>query len=224
MSQTSDQACRVAINVGSSSIKASAFRGRQRVDVNLNFIGMAEQKLTEIGLGGSRSYPCAITSFAEAAGLALSRLRHMIIDASWHNPVIVAHRVKFAGAGPCVEDFDESVCDQLKTHAYLSSRHNALCLAAREAAIAHFPHARQTAVRDSIAEGATLHREADIPFSAAVVGRYDLTAGGHHGLAVGSVLRLLRESNHAEGLQAALLIHIGSGVSVTAVGRTGHRE
>ena len=101
----------------------------------------------------------------------------------------MAHRVKFAGPGPRVEDFDDGVCDRLRTHAYLSSRHNELCLATREAAVAHFPDAYQAAVRDAIAEGGALHREGDIPFSAAIIGRYDITAGGHHGLAVGSVLR-----------------------------------
>jgi acetate kinase len=158
-----------------------------------------------------------VAGYTDAAMLTLSRIREMLAESAWNSPESAAHRVKFAGIGPHVQDFDEGVCNQLRTNAYLSSRHNALCLAARDAAIACFPKARQIAVRDSIGEEFDLHRDFEIPFPAAIAGRYELAATGHHGLAVGSVIRLIEASAYVHALEAALIIHIGSGVSVTAV-------
>src|SRR4051812_29195137 len=112
MNRMCDLTCRLAINVGSSSIKVSAFRGEQRIDVNLNFIGMMEQKLTEVKPSGQRSYPCKVVGYTDAAMLTLSRIREMLAEFAWNSPEIAAHRVKFAGIGPHVQEFDEDVCNQ----------------------------------------------------------------------------------------------------------------
>lgn len=213
--------CKMAVNVGSSSVKTSIFYGSNRVDVNINFIGLERQllKVKYYGLANrtDRAYHVTIgNDLAKAASVILNLGVSVLREIKWPAPQAVGHRVKFAGFGKGVERFTEKNVLRMKFHDYLSSRHNELCLAVLRETQQAFPSAEQLMVRDQITEDLSLHDVDRIPFDNSTIRRYGLYAHGFHGLAVKACLEIMTKRFQIDAFDG-VVCQIGSGVSFTAI-------
>ncbi|PPS35040.1 hypothetical protein BVY12_13495 [Pseudomonas amygdali pv. morsprunorum] len=212
---------KMAINVGSSSIKTSVFHRDNRIDVNINFIGLKNQmiKVKYNGMTGLKdeNYQVSIgDDLAKAAAVVIEKVQYIITQIKWPSPKQVGHRVKFAGFGKPVEIFTKSNEEILKFNDYLSSRHNSLCLEVLHKARAVFDGAVQLMVRDQAVSDLSLHREENIPFEKSLIRRYGLYSHGYHGLAIKACLQQLDKKYAIESFNG-VICQIGSGVSFSTV-------
>ncbi|WP_166365521.1 hypothetical protein [Pseudomonas akapageensis] len=210
----------MAVNVGSSSIKTAIFYNSNRIDVNLNFIGLSTQTMKvkyspdlEIG---QELYTLDIgENLAKAAMAVLDKINKTIFKIKWPTPEKIGHRVKFAGFGLPAQQATEFQEHILEFNDYLSSRHNSLCLEVIQEAKRCFPQATQIIVRDQAVNDLSLHTPKRIPFEELHINRYGLIASGFHGLAVKACLEEIGktcDTQHFNGV----ICQIGSGVSVSA--------
>ena len=211
----------LAVNVGSSSIKMSLFRSTERIDVYVNFIGLKTQIVkviyrTEYFDSEDKFNVVVGNDFSRASSLVVNKLKEVLLRLGWPTPRKIGHRVKFAGVGPTVQEFTNHLENVLAFNDYLSSRHNALCLAVIHEAKKAFPGALQFLVRDHAIGGLSLHREEQIPFSKTLIKRYGLYSNGYHGLAIKACLKELK-SKYGISNYTGLICQVGSGVSVSAV-------
>lgn len=212
---------RMAVNVGSSSIKTSVFYSGGRIDININFIGLKYQvvKVKYNGLPALSDETLQVTvgdDLAKAAAIVIDKARCAVSKAKWPSPRLVGHRVKFAGFGRPVEVFTKKNEEILRFNDYLSSRHNALCLEVLLKIREVFEGSLQIMVRDQAVDDLTLHREERIPFEKNLIRRYGLYSHGYHGLAIKACLQRLTLSygiSHFNGV----ISQVGSGVSFSTV-------
>jgi acetate kinase len=212
---------RLAINVGSSSIKTSVFNCINRADININFIGLLDQVVKvrfSKGLGlKDETYKVNVgDDLIKAADLVIHKVRDVLGLLQWPDPEQIGHRVKFAGYGPTVQEITEHQEKVLEFNDYLSSRHNSLCLAVIKAAKKAFPNARQLLVRDHAVGDISLHMEGKIPFESSIIRRYGLYSNGYHGLAIKACVEEL-EKNYKISKYTGVICQIGSGVSVSTL-------
>jgi len=212
---------RMAVNVGSSSIKTAMFYAGDRVDININFIGLSSQtvrvKFNKLKAFEDETYKVAVgDDLSQAAALIIEKARNILELISWPEPKAIGHRVKFAGFGPSVEKIKKEHELILEFNDYLSSRHNALCLEVMRKAIDTFPNAVQFMVRDQVVNDLSLHKDGRIPFEKLLIRRYGLYANGYHGLAVKACLKELN-NRYDVSSYSGIICQIGSGVSVSAV-------
>ncbi|MFF7109035.1 hypothetical protein [Pseudomonas sichuanensis] len=213
--------CIMAVNAGSSSIKTSIFHGEQRIDININFIGLATQtiKIRYHELPNCRNETYSVTvcdNLQQAAAVIMEKCSSVLAELNWPAPKIVGHRVKFSGFGTSVEPFTRKNQMILAFNDYLSSRHNTLCLAVLRESCALYPDAQQLMVRDQAVSTLSLHKEATVPFAHDIIRRYGLYAHGYHGLAIKACLQNLAET-HDIHLFNGVICQIGSGVSFSKV-------
>ncbi|MND80850.1 Acetate kinase [compost metagenome] len=212
---------RMAINVGSSSIKTSMFFQGSRVDININFIGLASQtvkvKFNKLHGRTDETYTAAVgDDLAQAAALILDKAREVLAEIEWPEPTTIGHRVKFAGFGPPVERIRKESELILEFNDYLSSRHNSLCLEVIRKSKALFASSMQLMVRDQAVNDLSLHREDLVPFEKSLIRRYGLYANGYHGLAIKACLRDLRDRYGATNF-TGVICQVGSGVSFSSI-------
>jgi acetate kinase len=167
---------KMAINVGSSSIKTSVFYNSGRVDININFIGLTTQivKVKFNGIAEHRDQTFKVSicdNLRNAAAITIDNVVEALRKLRWPEPSVIGHRVKFAGFGKSVEKFSEAIEAIMKFNDYLSSRHNALCLEVLEKCKIAFPCATQLLVRDQAMEDLSLHKEHRIPFDHSLIKR-----------------------------------------------------
>lgn len=213
--------CKMAVNVGSSSVKTSIFYKDKRLDININFIGLERQvvKVKYHGLTNrsDRNYHVTIgDDLGKAASVVLSEGLSVLREVKWPLPELIGHRVKFAGFGKDVERFTEKNVFRMQFNDYLSSRHNELCLEVLRKANQAFPDAEQLMVRDQVTEDLSLHDKTRIPFEHSIIRRYGLYSHGFHGLAVKACLEEMAESFNMHAFDG-VVCQVGSGVSFTAI-------
>jgi len=211
----------LSINVGSSSIKSAIFNRDQRVDININYIGLKKQtvKITfkNITTHENKIFSLFIGDDLDlAASTLISLLNTAIRTLDWKKPSIIGHRVKFAGHGADIEKLSPRIEQILEFNDYLSSRHNKLCLSVISHAKSSFKETQQFIVRDQAVSDLSLHTPNEIPFESKIIRRYGLISHGYHGLASKACLRTL-EKKYGIPNFTGLLTQIGSGVSVTAI-------
>jgi len=212
---------KMAVNVGSSSIKTSVFYRGNRIDININFIGLKNQvvKVKYNGLPGLKDETYQVTvgdDLAKAAAVVIDKARYVVAQVKWPAPGLVGHRVKFAGFGKSVEIFTKKNEEILKFNDYLSSRHNSLCLEVLYKTREAFNGALQLMVRDQAVSDLSLHREENIPFEKSLIRRYGLYSHGYHGLAIKACLRQLAVNYDVESFNG-VICQVGSGVSFSTV-------
>ena len=205
----------VAVNVGSSSVKTSYFWKNDRIDVNLNFFGLEEQKITIRHGTGKCSRSCVTSSMEQASAIVFSELKQQLEESEFPPVEKVVHRVIFAGFGRAVQEIDDLLIDELTDNSYFSSRHNIFCLAAIFASQSTFPEADQIAVRDMSCDPFSSFDQRTIPFSSSDIGKWALIPSGYHGLAVKAALAAANRVGFSD--RNSIIVHVGSGVSVTAV-------
>jgi acetate kinase len=215
---------RMAVNVGSSSIKTAMFYAGNRIDVNINFIGLSSQtikvKFNMLKAFDDETYKVYVgDDLSQAAALIIDKVQTVLELISWPEPNAIGHRVKFAGFGPSVEKIKKETELVLEFNDYLSSRHNALCLDVVRKAMDTFPKAIQFMVRDQVVNDLSLHKNGRIPFEKSLIRRYGLYANGYHGLAVKACLKELNQRYDVSSYNG-IICQIGSGVSVSAVIRS----
>ncbi|CAI8948182.1 hypothetical protein [Pseudomonas soli] len=213
--------CSMAINVGSSSIKTSIFHSQQRVDININFIGLESQvvklKFQTFPSRENETYRVTVgDDLHQAAAVIMQKSRTVLTELSWPLPTVIGHRVKFAGFGKAVEPFTAKLEAILAFNDYLSSRHNALCLEVLRKAYALYPDAQQLMVRDQAVDDISLYKESTTPFAHDIIRRFGLVSHGYHGLAIKACLRDLWETHQVSPFNG-VICQIGSGVSFSAV-------
>lgn len=212
---------RMAVNVGSSSIKTSMFFQGGRVDININFIGLASQavkvKFNKLHGCADETYTAAVgDNLVQAAALILEKVREVLAKIEWPEPTTIGHRVKFAGFGPPVEKITKESERVLEFNDYLSSRHNALCLEVIRKSKEFFASSMQLMVRDQAVNDLSLHRGEIIPFEKSLIRRYGLYANGYHGLAIKACLRDLRDRYGVTNF-TGVICQVGSGVSFSSI-------
>jgi acetate kinase len=212
---------KMAINVGSSSIKTSVFYLDNRVDININFIGLKAQtvkiKYNELLGLKDESYQVTVgDDLAKAATVIIDKTREVLEQIKWPAPTVIGHRVKFAGMGRPVEEFTKKSEEILKFNDYLSSRHNSLCLEVLYKTREVFDGALQLMVRDQAVKNLSLHREENIPFEKSLIRRYGLYSHGYHGLAIKACLRQVAIKYDIENFNG-VICQVGSGVSFSTV-------
>ncbi|NBA94890.1 hypothetical protein [Pseudomonas sp. R5(2019)] len=212
---------RMAINAGSSSIKTSMFFQSNRVDINMNFIGLPLQTV-KVKFNGLPDYKDEVyiaavgDNLAKAAALIINKARDIARQIDWPPPTIIGHRVKFAGFGPPVEEFSTENERILEFNDYLSSRHNALCLEIFRKAKEIFFGSAQLMVRDQAVNDLSLHHKEKTPFEKSLVRRYGLYANGYHGLAIKACIRELKDRYAIEHFDG-VICQVGSGVSFSTI-------
>lgn len=221
MQPDNDSFSKMAINVGSSSIKTAIFNGGDRVDININFIGLLSQTVKvkfSKGLGiKDETYKVNVgDDLLKASGLVIDKAKKILELLKWVAPTRIGHRVKFAGFGPTVQKITKHQERILEFNDYLSSRHNSLCLAVIGETKKAFPKAMQLMVRDHAVNDLSLHVEEKIPFESSVIRRYGLYSNGYHGLAIKACLEELKSKYKIFNYTGAIC-QVGSGVSVSAV-------
>jgi len=221
MQPESDLCSTMAINVGSSSIKISVFNRGERVDVNINFIGLQSQLVKlrfSKGLSiESETYSVTVgDDLLKAAGVIVNKVKDVLESLKWSAPKKIGHRVKFAGFGPSVQGITKHQEQILEFNDYLSSRHNSLCLAVIHETKKIFPNAMQLMVRDQAVNDFSLHAKEKIPFVNSIVRRYGLYSSGYHGLAIKACLEELKDKYRILKF-TGVICQIGSGVSVSVV-------
>lgn len=216
-----DSFSEMSINVGSSSIKTSIFNGDNRVDININFIGLQSQtvkiKFSKGLTVKSEVYKVSVgDDLLKASGLVIDKAKEVLELLKWTAPTKIGHRVKFAGFGTTVQEITEHQEWILEFNDYLSSRHNSLCLAIIQETKKNFPKAMQLMVRDHAVDDLSLHSEERIPFESSIIRRYGLYSSGYHGLAIKACLEELK-SKYKILKYSGAICQVGSGVSVSAV-------
>jgi acetate kinase len=221
MQTGSDSFSIVAINVGSSSIKISIFNGKNRADININFIGLLTQTVKVkyckgLGVEGEVYNVNVGNDLLKAASLIIDKAKEVLELLEWNAPTKIGHRVKFAGFGPTVQKITEHQEQILGFNDYLSSRHNSLCLAVIQETKKTFPKAMQFMVRDHAVDDLSLHVTGEIPFEKSIINRYGLYSNGYHGLAIKACLQELKDKYNILKF-TGIICQVGSGVSVSAV-------
>ncbi|UVJ44897.1 hypothetical protein NVV94_04755 [Pseudomonas sp. LS1212] len=218
--RSSEMPALMAINVGSSSIKTAIFYNCSRVDVNINFIGLATQTMKakyspDLEIGHESYTLNTGDDLLKAATAVLNKVKTIIAKLKWPTPDKIGHRVKFAGFGLPAQQATEFQEHILEFNDYLSSRHNKLCLTVIHEAKRCFPEAIQIIVRDQAVNDLSLHVQERIPFEKSHIKRYGLYASGYHGLAIKACLREINKTCNTQNF-SGIICHIGSGVSVSA--------
>lgn len=184
----------LAVNAGSSSLKA-AVRGPEVID-----------QVTRSGIDPADGLPGALRDLAE-------RLQHKGIE-----PAAVAHRVVQGGPRHLrTTRVDDDLLADLRAAVPLAPLHLPGAIAVIESARALWPDAVQVACFDTAFHADLPERSRRLPVAAELAAR-GVHRYGFHGLSVQSVLRAVPD------LGPAVVAHLGSGCSVTAVadGRSQH--
>ncbi|MGY1704806.1 flavodoxin domain-containing protein [Geodermatophilus sp. SYSU D00697] len=196
----------LSLNVGSSSLKAALRDPALRVHVEIAGLGGGAPRITA-GAPWSGTETSPLDGGWEAALPAVAA----VLDRHGPPPDAVAHRVVHGShlllrACPA----DDDLLERLRAEADLDPLHLPRQLDVVQAARLQWPHARTLLVPDTgfhqrlTDEAVTLPLPADARASG-------LRRWGFHGLAVQSVVDLV------PGLGGAVVVHLGSGCSVTAV-------
>ncbi|SFK99724.1 acetate/propionate family kinase [Geodermatophilus ruber] len=196
----------LCLNVGSSSLKAAVRDPHLRLHVDVAGLDGTTARVTTTGPHGpaeEEPLPGGWTGALDGVAQALEQ------HGLW--PAVVAHRIVHGSAAlRGARHADERLLDQLRRESARDPLHLPRQLSVVEAARIRWSDADQVLVPDSGFHG-TLPGEAvtlPVPPEARAAG---LRRWGFHGLAVQSVVDLL------PGLGAAVVVHLGSGCSVTAV-------
>ncbi len=212
---------RLTLNAGSSSLKFAIYGGEAELPLLLT--GQVS------GLGGaprfraaSGEHQVAEESWAGVSGLeaVLTRLFDWMDAAGWAAGVAgVGHRIVHGGVdfrGPAV--LTPAVLDQLAGFSVLAPLHQPFNLQAVSLAAARFPSALQVGVFDTAfhADQPRVARLYALPRALIDEG---VIAYGFHGLSYEYIAGQLRRQEGPEAGGRAIVLHLGSGVSLCGLDR-----
>ena len=196
----------LAVNVGSSSLKAALHDPALRVRVALTGLDREIARLTV-------SVPGSPAEHAPVAGGWTSALRAVAETLALRGPApdLVAHRIVHAGATlVAAERADDDLLARLQEEAHLDPLHLPRQLDAVHQARTLWPAADVVLIPDDLFHRSLPDEARELPLPAEAR-ESGLRRWGFHGLAVQSVVDQL------PGLGSAVVAHLGSGCSVTAV-------
>jgi acetate kinase len=196
----------LSLNVGSSSLKATVRDPAVRMHAEATGLDGATGRLVVTGTGA----PAEEAPVADGWGTALP----MVADAMSRRgiePQVVAHRIVHGSAAlVTVQRADDHLLRQLQEEAHLDPLHLPRQLDALDQARALWPDADVVLVPDDLFHRSLPDEAVTLPLPAEVRAS-GMRVWGFHGLAVQSVVDQL------PGLGSAVVVHLGSGCSVTAV-------
>ena len=196
----------LSLNVGSSSLKAALRDPDLLVRVAVTELDRETARLTVSGTGS----PVEHVPVAGGWASALQALAGAVEDQG-PAPDVVVHRIVHGSATLVAAQLaDQHVVGQLRAEAHLDPLHLPRQLDVLDQARSRWPDADHVLVPDDLFHRSLPDeaRELPLPPEARATG---LRRWGFHGLAVQSVVDQL------PGLGAAVVVHLGSGCSVTAV-------
>ena len=196
----------LSLNVGSSSLKAALRDPGLRVHVAVTELDGETGRLT-VSVPGAPAEDAVVRNgwgpALEAVAEALTR-RGL-------NPDVVAHRIVHASAALVrAQHADAEVLGRFRADAHLDPVHLTRQLDVLEQARALWPAADVILVPDDVFHRSLPDEAVELPLPADVRAT-GLRRWGFHGLAVQSVV------DELPGLGGAVVVHLGSGCSVTAV-------
>jgi acetate kinase len=196
----------LSLNVGSTSLKAALRDPRLRMHVAVTGLDGDAGRLT-VSVPGS---PAEDGVVRNGWGPALEAVGEALTRRGLH-PDVVAHRIVHGGAAIVrAERVDAEVLDRLRAEAPLDPLHLPRQLDVLERARALWPAADVVLVPDGVFHRTLPAEAVELPLPAEVRAT-GLRRWGFHGLAVQSVV------DELPGLGGAVVVHLGSGCSVTAV-------
>jgi acetate kinase len=196
----------LSLNVGSSSLKAAVHDPELRVRVALTELDGVNGRLT---VGG----PGTPSEHAPVAGGWASALQAVAETVARRGPAphVVAHRIVHGSAAlVAVHSADEHLLARLQEEAHLDPLHLPRQLDVVRQARVLWPDADVVLVPDCVFHRSLPDEARELPLPAEAR-ESGLRRWGFHGLAVQSVVDQL------PGMGAAVVAHLGSGCSVTAV-------
>ncbi|WP_409329608.1 hypothetical protein [Trujillonella humicola] len=196
----------LTLDVGSSSLRAALRDPDLRMQLHISGLDGDEARLTIEGTGSFVEHALLHTGWSEALTEVAGAIARRGL-----RPAVVAHRVVHGSAlvrAPCWAD--DALLIRLRAEEHLDPLHLPRQLAVVEEARTWWPDAEVVLVPDTGFHAALPDEAVTLPLP------LDLRAAGlrrwgSHGLAVQSVVDLL------PGLGSAVVVHLGSGCSVTAV-------
>jgi acetate kinase len=196
----------LALNVGSSSLKAAVRDPDLRLHVELAGLGGERAHLTLRGTGSFDERGVVPGSWATALDAVTETLaRHAL------HPEVVVHRIVHGSAALTgARRAGDDLLARLGTEAHLDPLHLPRQLAVVADARAHWPDAEVVLVPDGLFQAELPDEAVTLPLPADAR-RAGLRRWGFHGLAVRSVVDALPD------LGDVVVAHLGSGCSVTAV-------
>lgn len=197
----------LSLDVGSASLKAAVRDPDLRLHLELSGLDTATARLTLSGTGSfvehallPDGWPAAMDAVAEAVA------RHGL------HPAVVVHRIVHGSPtllGP--QRATPDLLDRLRAEAHHDPLQLPRQLAAVDRARALWPAAETVLCPDSVFHRGLPDEAVALPLPPEERGPEGLRRWGFHGLAVQSVVDQL------PGMGAAVVVHLGSGCSVTAV-------
>ncbi|WP_158548833.1 acetate kinase [Blastococcus sp. TF02A-26] len=196
----------LSLNAGSTSLKAALRDPALRLHVDIAGLDRDEASVTVDGTGAPAErallhggWPAAVPEIADA--VARRGLR----------PALVAHRIVHGSALlPAARRADDALLSRLHAEEALDPLHLPRQLAVAEEARACWPDAAVVLVPDGGFHARLPHEAVALPLPAGARAA-GLRRRGSHGLAVQSVVDTL------PGMASGVVVHLGSGCSVTAV-------
>jgi acetate kinase len=203
----------LAINPGSSSLKVAVRTPELLLEIGFDRLGSADGSMT-VRRAGDDGDPSAFDGDLPAA---LRHLSDLLADNDIR-PAAVVHRVVHGGPDHLVSTvIDDDVVDDLRAAVPLAPLHLPGDLTSIATARAAWPDAVHIACFDTAFHADLPETSRRLPVAAELAAR-GVRRYGFHGLSVQSVLRARPD------LGQAVVAHLGSGCSVTAVadGRSRH--
>ena len=196
----------LALNVGSSSLKAALRDPELRLRVAVTGLDRDEGGLTVSPAGR----PVEHSVLAGGWAAALPAVADVVEDRG-PAPDVVAHRIVHGSATlVTAQHADERLVEHLRDEAHLDPLHLPRQLEVLDRARALWPAAEHVLVPDDLFHRSLPDEARELPLPPEVR-KAGLRRWGFHGLAVQSVVDQL------PGLGSAVVVHLGSGCSVTAV-------
>jgi acetate kinase len=208
----------LAINVGSSSIKASSFdvdrtSERALAEAEVERVGTPAPRLTmRMAASGSTEETIAASDMRAATDAVLTRLQP-----STGTPAAIVHRVVHGGAAHFEPEWlTPTLSEDLNALRELAPEHLPAALDAIAVARARYPGVQQAVCYDT-----AFHRTLpEVAFTYALPARYraqGIRRFGFHGLSCESVMRTLEMLDPEHANRRVVIAHLGSGASLTAV-------
>ena len=196
----------LSLNVGSSSLKAALRDPGLRVHVAVTELDGETGRLT-VSVPGAPAEDAVVRN---GWGPALEAVAEALTRRGLH-PDVVAHRIVHASAALVrAQHADAEVLGRFRADAHLDPVHLPRQLDVLEQARALWPAADVILVPDDVFHRSLPDEAVELPLPADVRAT-GLRRWGFHGLAVQSVV------DELPGLGGAVVVHLGSGCSVTAV-------
>ena len=196
----------LSVNVGSSSVKAALRDPGLRLRVALTELDREAGRLTVSAPGSPEERVLVAGGWASALDTVAGAVRER-----GPAPDVVAHRIVHGSpALIAVQHADEGVVGQLRAEAHLDPLHLPRQLDVLDRARSLWPDADHVLVPDDLFHRDLPDEARELPLPPEVRAA-GLRRWGFHGLAVQSVV------DQMPGLGSAVVVHLGSGCSVTAV-------